>query len=95
MRFFVICAALLGVAMAIPSVQNENGQVLAIEKRQGLRAAVRDMADKLPAARGAGQVRQNWLANFFRRTGSLTTRFNRAPVMVKYSFWGYWGPLGL
>ncbi|KAF7572759.1 hypothetical protein PtrM4_076640 [Pyrenophora tritici-repentis] len=27
-------------------------------------AAIRDMADKLLAARGAGQVRQKWLANF-------------------------------
>jgi hypothetical protein len=41
-------------------------------------AAVRDMADKLLAARGAGQVWQKWPANFVRRTDSLTTRFNRA-----------------
>jgi hypothetical protein len=41
-------------------------------------AAVRDMADKLLAARGAGQVGQKWPANFVRRTDSLTTRFNRA-----------------
>jgi len=41
-------------------------------------AVVRDMADKLPAARGAGQVGRKWPANFVRRTESLTTRFNRA-----------------
>ena len=41
-------------------------------------AAVRDMADKLLAARGAGQVGQKWPANFVKRTDSLTTRFNRA-----------------
>jgi hypothetical protein len=40
-------------------------------------AAVRDMADKLLAARGAGQVGQKWPANFVRRTDSLKTRFNR------------------
>jgi hypothetical protein len=40
-------------------------------------AAVRDMADKLLAARGAGQVRQKWPANFVKRTDSLTTCFNR------------------
>ena len=39
-------------------------------------AAVRDMADKLLAARGAGQVGQKWPANFVKRTDSLTTRFN-------------------
>jgi hypothetical protein len=39
-------------------------------------AAVRDMADKLLAARGAGQVGQKWPANFVKRTESLTTRFN-------------------
>jgi hypothetical protein len=36
------------------------------------------MADKLLAARGAGQVGQKWPANFVRRTESPTTRFNRA-----------------
>ena len=41
-------------------------------------AAVRDMADKLLAARGAGQVGQKWPANFVKRTDSLKTRFNRA-----------------
>jgi hypothetical protein len=41
-------------------------------------AAVRDMADKLLAARGAGQVGQKWPANFVRRTESLKTRFNGA-----------------
>jgi hypothetical protein len=41
-------------------------------------AAVRDMADKLLAARGGGQVGQKWPANFVKRTDSLTTRFNRA-----------------
>jgi hypothetical protein len=40
-------------------------------------AVVRDMADKLLAARGAGQVGQKWPANFVRRTESLTTRFNQ------------------
>ena len=56
-------------------------------------AAVRDMADKLLAARGAGQVGQKRPANFVKRTDSLTTRFNRAydrqralcedPVLIK------------
>jgi hypothetical protein len=41
-------------------------------------AAVRDMADKLLAARGAGQVGQKWPSNFVKRTDSLKTRFNRA-----------------
>ena len=41
-------------------------------------AAVRDIADKLLAARGAGQVGQKWPANFVKHTDSLTTRFNRA-----------------
>ncbi|KAG9185080.1 hypothetical protein G6011_03027 [Alternaria panax] len=41
-------------------------------------AAIRDMADKLLAARGAGQVGQKWPANFVKRTDSLTTCFNRA-----------------
>jgi hypothetical protein len=40
--------------------------------------AVRDMADKLLAARGAGQVGVHWPRNFIKRTGSLKTRFNRA-----------------
>jgi hypothetical protein len=40
--------------------------------------AVRDIADKLLAARGAGQVGVYWLRNFIKRTDSLTTRFNRA-----------------
>jgi hypothetical protein len=40
--------------------------------------AVRDMVDKLLAARGAGQVGQKWPANFVKRTDSLTTCFNRA-----------------
>ena len=39
-------------------------------------AAVRDMADKLLAARGAGQVGVHWPRNFVKRTDSLTTRFN-------------------
>jgi hypothetical protein len=39
--------------------------------------AVRDMANKLLAARGAGQVGQKWPANFVKRTDSLATRFNR------------------
>jgi hypothetical protein len=59
-------------------------------------AAVRDMADKLLAARGAGQVGQKWPANFVKRTDSLRTRFNRAydrqralcedPVLIKSWF---------
>jgi hypothetical protein len=40
-------------------------------------AAVRDMADKLLAARGAGCVGVHWPRNFVKRTDSLTTRFNR------------------
>ena len=39
--------------------------------------AVRDMANKLLAERGAGQVGINWPANFVKRIDSLTTRFNR------------------
>ena len=59
-------------------------------------AAIRDMANKLLAARGAGQVGQKWPANFVKRTDSLTTRFNRAydrqralcedPVLIKSWF---------
>ena len=59
-------------------------------------AAIRDMADKLLAARGAGQVGQKWPANFVKRTDSLTTCFNRAydrqralckdPVLIKSWF---------
>ena len=55
--------------------------------------AVRDMADKLLAARGAGQAGVHWPRNFIKRTDSLTTRFNRAydrqrglceyPVLIK------------
>jgi hypothetical protein len=41
-------------------------------------AAVRDMADKLLAARGADQVGVHWPRNFVKRTDSLTTCFNRA-----------------
>jgi hypothetical protein len=40
--------------------------------------AVRDMADKLLATRGAGQVSVHWPRNFVKRTDSLKTRFNRA-----------------
>ena len=40
-------------------------------------AAVRNMANKLLTARGAGQVRQKWPANFVKRTDSLATRFNQ------------------
>ena len=40
--------------------------------------AVRNMANKLLAARGAGQVGQKWPANFVKRTDCLKTRFNRA-----------------
>ncbi|USP81395.1 hypothetical protein yc1106_08669 [Curvularia clavata] len=54
-------------------------------------AAVRDMADKLLAARDAGQVGVYWPRNFVKRTDSLTTRFNRAalyedPVLIKSWF---------
>jgi hypothetical protein len=59
-------------------------------------AAVRNMADKLLAARGAGQVGQKWPANFVKRTDSLKMRFNRAydrqralcedPVLIKSWF---------
>jgi hypothetical protein len=38
--------------------------------------AVRDMADKLLAARGAGQVGVHWPRNFVKRTDSLKTSFN-------------------
>jgi hypothetical protein len=41
-------------------------------------AVVRDMANKLLAARGAGCVGIHWPRNFVKRTDSLTTRFNRA-----------------
>ncbi|KAJ8113466.1 hypothetical protein OPT61_g4409 [Boeremia exigua] len=41
-------------------------------------AAVRDMADRLLAARGAGQVGVYWARNFVKRTDSLKMRFNRA-----------------
>jgi hypothetical protein len=41
-------------------------------------AAIQDIADKLLAARSAGQVRQKWLANFVKRTDSLKTSFNQA-----------------
>ena len=40
-------------------------------------AAVQDMANKLLAARGAGQVGVHWPRNFVKRTDSLTTCFNR------------------
>lgn len=59
-------------------------------------AAVRDMANRLLAARSAGLVGQKWPANFVKRTDSLTTRFNRAydrqralckdPVLIKSWF---------
>jgi hypothetical protein len=39
-------------------------------------AAVRDMADKLLAARGADQVGFHWPRNFVKRTDSLMTCFN-------------------
>ena len=41
-------------------------------------AAVRDMADKLLAVRGAGRIGVHWPRNFVKRTDSLITRFNRA-----------------
>jgi len=41
-------------------------------------AAVRDMANKLLAARDGGQVGVHWPRNFVKRTDSLTMRFNRA-----------------
>jgi len=39
--------------------------------------AVKDMADKLLAARAAGQVGKNWPTNFVNRTAELKTRWNR------------------
>lgn len=39
--------------------------------------AVRDMADKLLAERGASQVGTHWPHNFVKQTESLTRRFNR------------------
>jgi hypothetical protein len=41
-------------------------------------SAVRDMADRLLAVRGAGQVGVHWARNFVKRTDSLKTSFNRA-----------------
>jgi hypothetical protein len=59
-------------------------------------AAIRSIADKLLATRGAGQVGQKWLANFVKRTDSLTRRSNLAynrqralcedPVLIKSWF---------
>ena len=46
-------------------------------------AAVRDIADKLLAARGAGQVGQKWPANFVKRTDSLRIRLNRTCDMQR------------
>jgi hypothetical protein len=40
-------------------------------------AAVRNMSDRLLAARGAGQVGQRWPANFVKRTDRLVTHFNQ------------------
>jgi hypothetical protein len=56
------------------------GYILDLDQRgfAPMYAAVRDMADKLLAARGAGQVGVHWPRNFVKRTDSLTTRFNRA-----------------
>ncbi|KAF1925348.1 uncharacterized protein M421DRAFT_70128 [Didymella exigua CBS 183.55] len=51
-------------------------------------AAVRDMADKLLAARGRGRVGVNWPSTFVKRTDSLTTRFNQA-VREERSAKGY------
>ena len=39
--------------------------------------AVRDMANKLLAERGAQPVGKKWPSNFVKRTERLTTRFNR------------------
>ena len=41
-------------------------------------AAARDIADKLLAARSAGQVGVYWPRNFVKRTNSLRARFNQA-----------------
>ena len=59
-------------------------------------AAVRDMANKLLAARSGGRVGVNWPSTFVKRTDSLTTRFNRSydrqralcedPVLIKSWF---------
>jgi hypothetical protein len=38
--------------------------------------AVRNIANKLLTARGAGQVSVHWPRNFVKRTNSLTTCFN-------------------
>lgn len=40
-------------------------------------AVVRDMANKLLAERGGGQVGRDWPRNFVNRTASLKTRYNR------------------
>jgi hypothetical protein len=40
-------------------------------------AAVRDMANKLLATRGVGQVGQKWPSDFVRHTDSVKTSFNR------------------
>jgi hypothetical protein len=55
-----------------------------------------DMADKLLAARGAGQIGVQWPRNFFKRTDSLKTPFNRTfdrqralcenPVLIRNRF---------
>jgi hypothetical protein len=39
--------------------------------------AIRNMANKLLTNHGAGQVGQQWLRNFVKRTPRLTTRFNQ------------------
>jgi hypothetical protein len=41
-------------------------------------SAVRDIADRLLAVRGASQVGVHWAHNFVKRTDSLKTSFNRA-----------------
>jgi hypothetical protein len=41
-------------------------------------SAVRDMADKLLAARSGERVGVNWPSTFVKRTENLTTSFNRA-----------------
>jgi hypothetical protein len=40
-------------------------------------AAVRDMANKLLAARGPARVGVHWPRNFVKRTDGLMTRFNQ------------------
>jgi hypothetical protein len=55
------------------------GHILDLDQRgfSPTYTVIRDMADKLLAARGGGRVGVNWPATFVRRTSRLKTRFNR------------------